>query len=102
MVGSIDPRCEQARGTHRPNKVAWLIGTRVAETILASGQQAAPTGRTYGRKRSDQTSQSSCATGAVHIWVPAFAGTTMKGNALCANALRVCRDPLTKRASGAV
>src|SRR5215475_4144166 len=76
MVGSIDPRCEQARGTHRPNKVAWLIGTRVAETILASGQQAAPTGRTYGRKRSDQTSQSSCATGAVHIWVPAFAGTT--------------------------
>jgi hypothetical protein len=53
-----------------------LIGARVAETILASGQQAAPTGPTYGRKRSDQTSQSSCATGAVHIWVPAFAGTT--------------------------
>src|ERR1700678_3507969 len=37
MVGSIDPRCEQIRGTHWPNKVAWLIGTRVAEAILASG-----------------------------------------------------------------
>jgi hypothetical protein len=37
MVGSIDPRCEQIRGTHWLNKVAWLIGTRVAEAILASG-----------------------------------------------------------------
>src|SRR5881394_1920095 len=71
MVGSIDPRCETVRGTHWPKKVAWLFGARVAETILASGpksphQQAgnhlgqrskvtASTGRTYGRKRSDQT-----------------------------------------------
>src|SRR5216683_4217801 len=39
MVGSIDPRCGQIRGTHWPNKVAWLIGTRVAEAILASGLQ---------------------------------------------------------------
>ncbi len=37
MVRSIDPRCEQVRRTHWPNKVARLIGTRVAETILASG-----------------------------------------------------------------
>jgi hypothetical protein len=37
MVRSIDPRCEEIRGTHWPNKVAGLIGTRVAETILASG-----------------------------------------------------------------
>src|SRR5262245_26498049 len=37
MVRSIDPRCEQIRGTHWLNKVAGLIGTRVAETILASG-----------------------------------------------------------------
>src|SRR5436853_5062865 len=37
MVGSIDPRCETVRGTHWPKKVAWLFGTRVAETILASG-----------------------------------------------------------------
>src|SRR5882672_12294587 len=39
MVGSIDPRCEQIRGTHWPDKVVWLIGTRVAEAILASGLQ---------------------------------------------------------------
>ena len=38
MVGSIDPRCETVRGTHWPKKVAWLFGARVAETILASGQ----------------------------------------------------------------
>src|SRR5450631_3201707 len=31
----------------------------------------ASTGRTYGCKRSDQTSKNSCGTGAVHIWVPA-------------------------------
>jgi hypothetical protein len=37
MVRSIDPRCEQIRGTHWPNEVAGLIGTRVAETILANG-----------------------------------------------------------------
>src|SRR5438045_3549603 len=76
MVGSIDPRCEQIRGTHWPNKVAWLIGTRVAEAILASGLTSRTKSRTYGCKRSDQTSKSPCATGAVHIWVPAFAGTT--------------------------
>src|ERR1700687_3085984 len=39
MVGSIDPRCETVRGTHWPKKVAWLFGTRVAETILASGSK---------------------------------------------------------------
>jgi hypothetical protein len=55
MVGSIDPRCETLRGTHWPVKVAGLFGTRVAETILASGVSTASTGRTYGCKRSDQT-----------------------------------------------
>src|ERR1700694_5427787 len=39
MAGSIDPRCETVRGTHWPKKVAWLFGTRVAETILASGSK---------------------------------------------------------------
>ena len=38
MVGSIDPRCETLRGTHWPAKVERVFGTRVAETILASGQ----------------------------------------------------------------
>src|ERR1700722_20028144 len=55
MVGSIDPRCEILRGTHWPVKVAGVFGTRVAETILASGRPTASTGRTYGCKRSDQT-----------------------------------------------
>jgi hypothetical protein len=80
MVGSIDPRCETVRGTHWPKKVVWLFGARVAETILASGlKHTASTGRTYGCKRSDQTLKNSCGTGAVHIWVPAFAGTTHGG-----------------------
>src|SRR5260221_14289683 len=47
------------------------------KTILASGPPTASTGRTYGCKRSDQTRKNSCGTGAVHIWVPAFAGTTI-------------------------
>src|SRR6202011_1608414 len=55
MEGSIDPRCEKIRGTHWPVTVAGLFGTRVAETILASGPPTASTGRTYGCKRSDQT-----------------------------------------------
>src|ERR1700688_2205984 len=57
-------------------KVVRLFGARVAETILASGLPTASTGRTYGCKRSDQTLKNSCGTGAVHILVPAFAGTT--------------------------
>ena len=77
MVGSIDPRCETLRGTHWPVKVAGVFGTRVAENHLGQRFKAtASTGRTYGCKRSDQTLKNSCGTGAVHIWVPAFAGTT--------------------------
>src|SRR5258705_2743702 len=78
MVGSIDPRCETLRGTHWPVKVAGVFGTRVAENHLGQRFKAtASTGRTYGCKRSDQTRKNSCGTGAVHIWVPAFAGTTL-------------------------
>src|SRR6266480_2160804 len=80
MVGSIDPRCETLRGTHWPVKVAGVFGTRVAENHLGQRFKAtASTGRTYGCKRSDQTLKNSCGTGAVHIWVPAFAGTTILG-----------------------
>ena len=73
MVGSIDPRCETIRGTHWPVKVAGLFGTRVAENHL--GQRS--TNRTNRPDiwmqaiRSDL--ENSCGTGAVHIWVPAFA-----------------------------
>src|SRR5258706_8483699 len=76
MVGSIDPRCETLRGTHWPVKVAGVFGTRVAENHLGQRSATASTGRTYGCKRSDQTLKNSCGTGAVHIWVPAFVGTT--------------------------
>src|SRR6266481_6523275 len=58
MAGSIDPRCETLRGTHWPVTVAGVFGTRVAENHL--GQRFKPTastGRTYGCKRSDQTSK---------------------------------------------
>src|SRR6266849_6366085 len=50
-------------------EVANLFGALVAETILASVQCAsAQTGRTYGRKRSDQSAaKTSCEEGAVHI-----------------------------------
>src|SRR5712691_6362452 len=50
-------------------EVANLFGALVAETILASVQCAsAQTGRTYGRKRSDQsTAKTPCEEGAVHI-----------------------------------
>src|SRR3984893_16211276 len=75
MAGSIDPRCETVRGTPWPGNSAGVFGTRVAENHLGQRLPAASTGRTYGCKRSDQTSKNSCGTGAVHIWVPAFAGT---------------------------
>src|ERR1700674_5849554 len=79
MAGSIDPRCETLRRTHLSVKVAGVFGTRVAENHLGQRFKAtASTGRTHGCQRSDQTLKNSCGTGAVHIWVPAFAGTTLK------------------------
>src|ERR1700733_2334536 len=41
----------------------------------------ASTDRTYDRNRFDAPSPSSCKPGAVHIWVPAFAGTTAERQA---------------------
>src|SRR2546427_1603970 len=77
MVGSIDPRCETIRGTHWPKTgrvVVW--NSRRGSHLGQRSKVIASTGRTYGCKRSDQTSKTSCATGAIHIWVPACAGTT--------------------------
>src|SRR6266481_5943398 len=74
MVGSIDPRCETIRGTHWPKTgrvVVW--NSRRGSHLGQRSKPTASTGRTYGCKRSDQTSKTSCATGAVHIWVPARA-----------------------------
>jgi len=71
MVWSIDPRREALRKIHWPLWAAGVFGTRVAETILASGHvRPPPTGRTYDRKRSDQnTAKNPCKEGAVHIWI---------------------------------
>src|SRR3984893_12772138 len=80
MAGSIDPRCETVRGTPWPGNSAGVFGTRVAENHLGQRLPAASTGRTYGCKRSDQTSKKSCGTGCVHIWVPGSAGTTRGEN----------------------
>src|SRR5260221_3127084 len=72
MVGSIDPRCETIRGTHwpRPGRVV-VWNSRRGNHLGQRSKPTASTGRTYGCKRSDQTAKTSCATGAVHIWVPA-------------------------------
>src|ERR1700736_3472633 len=79
MEGSIDPRCEKIRGTHWPVTVAGLFGTRVAETILASGPPTASTGRTYGCKRSDQTIEKLLRHGGrPHMGPGSEAGTTTK------------------------
>ena len=46
-----------------------MVGTDVAETILASIQLDARKGRTYGSKRSDLiTARQPCKEGVVHIW----------------------------------
>ena len=78
MVGSIDPRCETVRGTHWPVKVAGVFGTRVAENHL--GQRSRPHQQAGHMDASDpiRPLETSCGTGAVHIWVPAFAGTTVE------------------------
>src|SRR6202011_5783074 len=59
-------------------KGRWRVwSSRRGNHLGQRSKAAASTGRTYGCKRSDQTRKNSCGTGAVHIWVPAFAGTTM-------------------------
>src|SRR2546430_4652274 len=58
MVGSIDPRCETSRGTHRPNPgrvVVW--SSRRGSHLGQRSKTTASTGRTYGCKRSDQTAK---------------------------------------------
>src|SRR5271154_2148199 len=80
MVGSIDPRCEQSRGTHWLNKVAWLIGTRVAEAILASGLTSCIDRPDIWMQaiRSDLT-KLLCHGGRPHMGPGAEAGTTASG-----------------------
>jgi hypothetical protein len=78
MVGSIDPMCEKIRGTHWPVKVVAVFGTRTAENHL--GQRSTKPHQKAGHMDASdpiRPSKNSCGTGAVHIWVPAFAGTTV-------------------------
>src|SRR5215468_10491771 len=58
------------------NKVAWLFGTRIAQTILASDLPDRTQQAGHMDASEPISPKSSCATAAVHIWVPAFAGTT--------------------------
>jgi hypothetical protein len=90
MVGSIDPRCETVRGTHWPKParvVDW--SSRRGNHLGQRFKLTASTGRTYGCKRSDLTKKASCATGAVHIWVPA---RTRSGQRKCAVGSSLGRD----------
>src|SRR5258708_17428523 len=75
MVGSIDPRCEQIRGTHWPDKVVWLIGTRVAEAILASGLQPHQRPDIWMQAIRSNLTKLLCHGGRPHMG-PRFAGTT--------------------------
>ena len=76
MVRSIDPKREAIRGAQRYSSTAAVFGTRVAETISASGQ-GRPHQQAGHMAASDPIKTfcaGSCKQGAVHIWVPAFAG----------------------------
>ena len=80
MVGSIVPRGETLRGIQWPVEVAWLFGTRVAETILASGpkrphQQAGH----MDCKRSDHTLKALVARGPSTYGFRPSAGPGMTG-----------------------
>src|SRR5450755_1448739 len=58
MVGSIDPRCEILRGIHwhkTGRVVVW--NSRRGNHLGQRSKPTASTGRTYGCKRSDQTSE---------------------------------------------
>ena len=58
MVGSIDPRCETIRGTHWPKPGRVVVGnSRRGSHLGQRFKPTAPTGRTYGCKRSGHTAK---------------------------------------------
>ena len=58
MVGSIDPRCETIRGTHWPKPGRVVVGNSRRGSHLGQRlKPTAPTGRTYGCKRSGHTAK---------------------------------------------
>jgi hypothetical protein len=66
----IDPDPETLRRCQWPRKVAQVFGTRGRNPSWPAFMcERDNTGRTYNRKRHDQTmAESSCETGGVHIW----------------------------------
>src|SRR6266567_7983685 len=83
MVGSIDPRCETVRGTHWPKKGREVVWSSRRGNHLWPAAQSDRVNRPdiwMQAIRSDPEKTlvargpSTYGTGAVHIWVPAFAG----------------------------
>src|SRR5882724_332976 len=70
------PRRETIRGTHWQKTPFGCLDLASRNPSWQRSCATATTDRTYDRKRSDSHAESSCKPGAVHIWVPAFAGTT--------------------------
>ena len=66
MVGSIDPRCETLRGTQWRSQGRGMIGTRVAETILASGPNRPHQQAGHMDASDPNRPEKSCGTGAFH------------------------------------
>src|SRR5262245_38533639 len=66
----VDPGIGRTRLGHRTLKCVLTIGTRSAQSIMASGFTAAQTGRTHDRTRPmlHRRQQSSCQGRAVHTW----------------------------------
>lgn len=70
MVRSIDPRRVTLRHSRWPSKAVALLGTRVAETILASGH-VRPHTKAAHMEASDPIKnicKKHLQVGAVHIW----------------------------------
>ncbi len=72
MARSIESKTRDIPWNPAAPDAAALCGAHVAKPILASGHmRPGPTGRTYGRKRSDQKNcLRALRAGAVHIWIP--------------------------------
>ena len=77
MVRSIDPRCETLRGTHWPPRGRLIVwnsrrGTHLGQRSMRPHQQAGHMDASDPIRHSKPLAS----TGAVHIWVLAFASTT--------------------------
>src|SRR5882757_8742284 len=76
MAGSIDPRCETIRGTHWPKPGRVVVWNSRRGNHLGQRAKTNPHQQAGHMDASDpiRPSKNSCATGAVHIWVPRVRG----------------------------